>query len=143
MKYSTVALMLILISTISHAKSDMGKKALKYVPGGTIYSVEGDEVTIKTDTGFIEVELNGDGSLDEASGEVAQKDVFVPGNGLISLSEAVKALQQEGKFAEGEWSLDKDFLRDWEYEFEGIEDGRPQEYSLNAQTGKLIKSEAD
>jgi uncharacterized membrane protein YkoI len=81
--------------------------------------------------------------LDEASGKMAKKDAFIPGNGLISLEEAVMAMQKEGKTVEGEWSLDKDFLRDWEYEFEGIEDGKHYEYTLNAKTGKLIKSEAD
>lgn len=144
MKYSTIALVLVLISTFSHSATDLAKKALKYVPEGTVQMVERDEFTIKTKSGsIIEVELNRDGSLDEASGEMAQKDDFVPGNGLISLSQAVKALQKEGKTVEGEWSLDKDFLRDWEYEFEGVEDGKQYEYTVNAKTGKLIKSEAD
>lgn len=140
-------LLLLLISTFSLsvlAKTDIGKESLKYVPNGKIEVKEKDEVKVKTvqDT-FIEIEFNRDGSLDEASGDLALKDEFTPGNKLLTLKEAVAALEKSGKTASGEWSLDKGFLKDWEYEFEGVEDGKKFEYVVNAKTGKLTESKPD
>ena len=140
-------LLLILVSTFSFsvwAKIDIGKESLKYVPNGKIEVKENDEVKVKTaqDT-FIEIEFNRDGSLDEASGDLALKDDFTPGNNLLTLKEAVSALEKSGKTVSGEWSLDKGFLKDWEYEFEGVEEGKKFEYVVNAKTGKLIESKPD
>lgn len=133
-----------LLSSFSIQAANFEKKALKFVPGGMIQSSDKDEFSIKTKAGsIVEIELDRNGDLDEASGNAANNDVFVPGQGLLSLNEAVKAMAKEGKIVQGEWSLDKDFLRDWEYEFEGMEDGKQYEYSMNAKTGKLIGSEAD
>lgn len=144
MKLSVPALSLALLSLPVLAANEMEQNALKFVPGGTIHSVENDEVKVKTKSGaMIEIELNRDGSLDEASGSFAQNDIFVPGNGLLTLTDAVAAIKKEGKNVSGEWSLDKDLLRDWEYEFEGMEDGKQFEYTLNAKNGKLVKTEAD
>lgn len=118
--------------------------ALKFVPGGEVLSSKNNEFIVKTKQGTqVEVELNNDGTLDEASGNLAQKDEFVPGMGLLSLADAVKAMKKAGKEVQGEWSLDKDMLRDWEYEFEGFENGKSFEYTMNAKTGELVKSEAD
>lgn len=126
------------------AKTDFGKNAMKLVPGGSVEQTERDEVTVKTAAGtLIEIEFNRDGSLDEVSGDMATKDNFVPGNGLLSLKDAVAALEKNGKKAEGEWSLDKDFMREWEYEFEGFENNQKFEYVINAKTGELLKSKKD
>lgn len=133
-----------LLSLGVSAKTDFGKSALKLVPGGTVEHTKGDEATVKTTAGtFIEIEFNRDGSLDEASGDMATKDNIVPGNGLLSLKDAVSSLEKNGKKAEGEWSLDKDFMREWEYEFEGFENNQKFEYVINAKTGEFLKSEKD
>jgi uncharacterized membrane protein YkoI len=144
MKFKTSILTLALISLPAFAATDFTKAALKLVPGGSVQAVKKDEVIVKTPAGtFVEIEFNRDGTLDEASGDMAQKDVFVPGNGLLSLADAVAAMKKEGKEVSGEWNLDKDFMREWEYEFEGMENGKSMEYTMNAKTGKLIKSEFD
>lgn len=133
-----------LISFGVTADTDFGKMATKLVPRGTVQQVDRDEVTVKTAAGTIlEIEFNRDGSLDEASGDMATKDNFVPGNGLLELKDAVAALEKNGKKAEGEWSLDKDFMREWEYEFEGYENNQKYEYVINAKTGALLKSKRD
>jgi uncharacterized membrane protein YkoI len=139
-----IVFFLMLASFASLAAKDVEKKALELVPDGKIEATKKDEVVIKTKAGtLVEVELNRDGSLDEASGHNALKDNFTPGAGLLTLDQAVKKLKEKGKDVSGEWSLDKDLLRDWEYEFEGIENGKQYEYSLNARTGELVKSDAD
>lgn len=136
--------LILLVSFSVLADPDIKKEAIKYVPAGTLEVAERDEAKVRTAQGtIVEIELNRDGSLDEASGELAQKDTLTPGQGLLSLTEAVAAMKKHGKNVEGEWSLDKDFLRDWEYEFEGMENGKEHEYSLNDKTGKLIESKPD
>lgn len=141
----TLLISLLALSSFSlYAKADFGKTALKVVPGGTVERVDRDEVTVKTAAGTImEIEFNRDETLDEASGDMASKDTLVPGNGLMSLKDAVAALEKAGKKAEGEWSLDKDFMREWEYEFEGYENNQKYEYVINAKTGELLKSKRD
>ena len=144
MKFLLFIPLLSVISFNAQSATDKDKKALNFVPGGEIQSSGKDEIKVKTTAGtIVEVELDRDGSLDEASGEFALKDSFVPGKGLLSLNKAVEAMKKHGKTVEGEWSLEKDFLRDWEYEFEGVENNKKYEYALNAKTGELIKSEAD
>lgn len=144
MKNYFILLSLASLPLVGFAKADLGKEALKLVPGGMIEIQEKDEVKVKTSQGtFIEVEFNRDGTLDEASGDLAQKDSFVPANNLLSLNDAVRAMEKEGKKVEGEWSLDKGFLKDWEYEFEGVENGKKVEYVLNAKTGKLLDTKRD
>lgn len=132
------------LAACASAKVDLEKEALKLVPNGTVEMREGNEVKVKTAEGTrVEIEFNRDGTLDEASGDMAKKDIFVPGNGLISLKDAVAALEKAGKTPSGDWSLDKDMMRDWEYEFEGVENGREFEYRINAKTGQLVKSKQD
>lgn len=142
-KTLSIALLGIISLSVS-AKTDFGKNALKMVPGGTVESLDRDEVTVKTAAGTImEIEFNRDGTLDEASGDMATKDDFMPGNGLLTLKDAVAALEKAGKKAEGEWSIDKDFMREWEYEFEGFENNQKYEYVINAKSGELLKSKRD
>ena len=144
MKFYIATILLVSLSTSVMSATDLGKKALKFVPDGAVQGVDRDEVMIKTKAGgLIEVELTKDGDLEEASGNMVETDTFAPGNGLLPLNEAVASMKKQGKNVSGEWSLDKDFLRDWEYEFEGAENGKQYEYSMNAKTGKLVKSEAD
>ena len=144
MKSFMMMSLLISASISAMAAADLGKEALKYVPDGKVELMEKDEVKVKTTQGtMVEVEFDRNGGLQEASGDFAQKDNFVPGNGLLSLKDAVAAITKNGKTVDGEWSLDKDFLRDWEYEFEGIENGKKFEYVVNAKTGKLLESKPD
>lgn len=126
------------------AKVNLGTEALKYVPNGKVEVQEKDEVKVKTTQGtFIEIEFNRDGTLDEASGDLASKDNFNPGNNLLPLNDAVAAMEKADKKVEGEWSFDKGFMKDWEYEFEGVENGKKYEYVLNAKTGKLLESKTE
>lgn len=119
--------------------------AMKAVPNAKLLTEDGNDFDLQTAKGtIVEVEMNGDGSLDEASGDAAtQGDVFSPGNGLISLEEATRALQKAGKSPTGDWSLEKSMLRGWVYEFEGRENGKDMEYAIDAKTGKLVKDRRD
>lgn len=126
------------------AAIDINKEALKYVPNGKVEAVEKNEAKVRTSGGtIVEVEFDRNGNLEEASGDMASKDTFVPGNGLLSLTDAVAAMKKAGKNVDGEWSLEKDFARDWEYEFEGFENGKSMEYTLNAKTGKITGTKED
>lgn len=117
-------------------------QALKYVPGAKVLRDDGYEFKLQTPKGtVVEVELNRDGSLDEASGKsIAAGDVFIPGEGRISLADALSALKKEGKVPRGEWSFEKSMLKGWVYEVEGMEDGKEMEYKIDAKTGKLVKA---
>lgn len=134
---------LILLSLPAMA-SKLTDQALKYVPGAEVLEEKGDEVKLKTASGtVVEVEFDRSGKLDEASGKSVEKDVFVPGDSLISLADASKALTKEGKKPVGEWSLDDSLVRGWHFEFEGYENGKKFEYLVDAKSGKLLKSKAD
>ena len=75
------------------ASADISKNALEYVPNGTLVSHDDDEVKIKTPSGtIIEVEFNKEGTLREASGNSVSKDIFVPGNKLLTLEAAAQAM---------------------------------------------------
>lgn len=117
-----------------------GEKALKYVPGGTVVSEKKDEFKIKTANGkIVEVELDRNGKLDEASG-YSIEDQFVPGGDLKPLNEVVAMLQKEGKNLTGEWSFDRSTTRGWYYEFDGQDEkGRDLEVKVDAKTGNIIK----
>ncbi len=124
---------------------NLKETAMKLVPESKITKEDGNEFDLMTaKQTVIEVELNKDGTLDEASGNAALAgDVFVPGNGLMSLGDAVSALQKAGKTPAGDWSIEKSFLNDWIYEFEGTENGKAMEYAVSAKDGKLVKDRRD
>lgn len=141
MKY--VSLAVLVFTSFAHA-SGFDKEALALVPGGKILSTEENEFVVQTkNNSLVEVEFNNDGSLDEASGKKARQDVFVPKDGLLSLAAATEAMSKAGKSIDGEWSLEKGFMKDWEYEFEGVEAEKRVEYSMNAKTGEITKTEFD
>ncbi|MCM2348720.1 MAG: hypothetical protein NDI69_01785 [Bacteriovoracaceae bacterium] len=133
----------VLLSTPLLAR-DLSQKGVEYVPKGMVVENKTDEVKIKTaNGGIVEVEFTRDGELDEASGDSVIHDEFVPGQGLLSLKEAVQQLQENGKNPSGDWSLKNSFIKGWHYEFEGIEAGKSMDYVLDAKTGKLLESKRD
>jgi uncharacterized membrane protein YkoI len=152
---TTTALTVGLVASVAisaNAQNANGQKnpnlketAMKLVPESKITKEDGNEFDLMTaKQTVIEVELNKDGTLDEASGNAALTgDVFVPGNGLMSLSDAIAALQKAGKTPAGDWSIEKSFMNDWIYEFEGTENGKAMEYAVSAKDGKLVKDRRD
>lgn len=116
--------------------------AAKMVPDSKLILQDGHEFKFQTTKStIVEVELNKDGSIDEASGESATNgDIFNPGGELMNLAEAVSALQKAEKSPTGDWSFEKSTLNGWIYEFEGLEKGKEIEYFVDAKNGKLIKS---
>ena len=122
----------------------VNNQALKFIPGGEIVQEKLHEVKVKTPQGtIVEVEFNGDGSFEEASGDNLEKDIFVPDTGLVTLKDAVESIKKDGKSPVGDWELDRSFLSGWRYKFEGFEKGQKFDYYVDAKTGKLIKSELD
>ena len=131
------------------AESEFRVKAEKQlstlVPGARIIKQKGDEFDVVTSKETVmEIEFHRDGTLDEASGKAAfGGDTLNPGEGLLSLAEAVAALRKSGKTPTGEWSLERSWINGWTYEFEGVEEDREMEYVINAKDGKLIRSKRD
>lgn len=122
-----------------------GDRLKTMVPDFQVLEKDGNEFDLLTkNKTVVEVEFANDLSVDEASGKAATAgDVFTPGGGLISLEEAVASLKKAGKSAKGEWSLEKSFTKGWIYEFEGEENGKRMEYSINAKNGSLVSSSRD
>lgn len=144
MNKSLLSLSLLLVLSSPAMASALSDEALSYIPGGKVVAEKKDEVKVQGPNGsIIEVEFNRSGKFDEASGDSVDQDVFVPGNGILSLKEAVTALKKEGKSAVGEWSIDNSMIRGWYYEFEGFEAGNKMDYTLDAKTGKLLSVEID
>lgn len=121
------------------------KDAAVKMVGGKLIKEDGDEYSIQTAKGtVVEVELNNDGTVDEASGDsVAGGDAFAPGGGMLSLADAVAALKKAGKNPTGDWSYEKSMINGWVYEFEGVENGKSMEYAISAKDGKLVKDKRD
>ena len=134
----------VLIISIVMKSYAANHQALKFVPGGEIVQEKLREVKVKTPKGtIVEIEFNGDGSFEEASGDNLEKDIFVPETGLVTLENAVESLKKEGKSPVGDWELDHSFLSGWGYKFEGYENGQKFDYYVDAKTGKLVKSKLD
>lgn len=134
--------LVLVISGSAFAK--ISDDALKFVPGGKIVQEKAEEVKVQTPAGsVVEVEFDRGGKFEEASGDSVDNDIFVPGNGILSLKDAVAALKKDGKSPVGEWSLDDSVLKGWHYEFEGFENGKKMDYVVDAKTGKLTDSKAD
>lgn len=130
-------------SSVAMAQS-IGDIALSYIPGGKILEVKRDEVKVLTpNSTVVEVEFKRDGSFEEASGDVIEKDIFVPGQGMLSLADAVTEFQKSGDTATGDWSLDHGLVHGWHYEFEGYKNGQQMEYTVDAITGKILDSRVD
>lgn len=144
MKTSILIFSLFMTLSTTAFASAITDEALRYVPGGKVLSEQIDEVKVQTPMGgVIEVEFNRSGKFDEASGDSVEQDVFAPENGLLSLKDALAALKNAGKTAVGEWSIDHSLLAGWYYKFEGFEAGKKMDYTLDAKTGKLVKTEID
>lgn len=144
-KFSTFFLGLsVIVCGPLFAAEELANKALSYVPQGEVISKETDEIKIRSlKGGVIEIEFKQNGSLDEASGDDALGDQFVPGEGLLSLKEAVSYLVKNNKKPTGEWTLEKSFLKGWHYEIEGNENGQAVDYILDAKTGKILDTQKD
>lgn len=123
---------------------DLSAKAIQYVPGGTVVEVKKDEVKVKTPKGsIVEVEFSRSGELDEASGDMIENDVFVPGNNQKALAEIANEIKAQGYQAKGDWSYDDSFMKGWHYEVDAFKDGKEYEVLLDAKTGKITKAEID
>lgn len=136
---------ILLLSAPAFANKATKETAAQYVPGGTLVKEDGNEFDFKTSKNtIVEVELNSDGTVDEASGDLAHEgDVFNPGNNHLTLEAAVAALKKAGKNPTGDWSYEKSVVRGWVYEFEGNENGTKMEYVISATDGKLLKDKKD
>lgn len=127
-------------------KVDLKAMATKFVSGGKIVEEDGDEFAVQTSKGTkVELELQKDGKIEEASGEKAMAgDVFTPTEGnLISLEKAADSLKKSGKMPTGEWSFEETNRHGWVYEFEGKEDNKNFDYSVSAKDGKIIRESRD
>ena len=139
-------LAIISLGISASAGSDIKLKetAVKMVPGAKLVVEDGHEFKFQTAKGtIVEVELHRDGSIDEASGDVALNDIFHPGRGLLTLTDAINALKKAGKSPVGDWSFEKSMLHGWIYEFDGIENGKEMEYAIDATNGKLVIDRRD
>lgn len=98
LKVFAIASLIVLGSSAFAAKKDNNKEtALKYVPGATVAKEDGNDYDLKTAKNtLVEIELNSDGTIDEASGDLAHEgDVFNPGGKQLSLEAAVAALKKK------------------------------------------------
>lgn len=119
--------------------------ALKLVPGGKIKSKTSFEIKVTTAQNTeVELGIDQDGDLEEASGLSAEKgDVFVPGEKRLPLKDVVAALKKAGKTLQGEWIFEQSDDGDWLYDLEGIENKKNVDYIVNAENGKLLRTEVD
>ena len=142
--FTHLALGLCFLTSAGAMAATMSEKALKYVPGGKVIQEKKDEVKVQTPNGsIVEIEFKRNGDLEEASGDTVDKDIFVPGEGLLSLKDAYAAMTKAGKAPVGDWSLDKSMMKGWHYEFEGAENGKNMDYVVDAKTGKIVDSQED
>lgn len=143
MKKNNTFMIFALLTASLSSYAGLSDEALKLIPGGKVVAEKKEEVKIQTPEGsIVEVEYER-GKFEEASGDNAEKDVLVPGEGLLSLKDAVASLKKSGKTPVGDWSLDKSFIKGWHYEFEGFENNQKMDYIVDAKTGKLLESKID
>ncbi len=144
-KFKELALIGVILCLGSWASANtVPTNPLQFVPNGKLLQSEGKEYKIQTPEGsVVEVELNRKGELDEASGDLAEKDVFVPGQGLLALDQALNAVKEQGKSPSGEWSLEYSMIRGWYYEFNEKLNGQEIEYLVSAKDGKILKEKID
>ena len=122
----------------------INEKTKQLVPEGTIAQEKEREFKVRTKAGsIVEVEFERNGKFEEASGKSPDKDVLVPGNGLITLASATDVLKKQGKVASGDWSLENSFIKGWVYEFEGFEKGKEVDYLIDAKSGKFLETRID
>jgi hypothetical protein len=119
--------------------------ALKLVPGGKIKIKNSFEIKVTTvQNTEVDLGIDQDGNLEEASGLSAEKgDVFEPGEKRLSLKEVVAILKKSGKALQGEWIFEQSDDGDWLYDVEGIENKKNVDYIINAENGKLLRTEVD
>lgn len=130
--------------TTSVFANDLADKALTYVPNGKVQSTEKDEVKVKTANGtIVEIEFTSSGEFEEASGDVIESDIFVPGDKLKTLAEIATLLKDQGYKLKGDWSYDKGMVDPWHYEVEAIQDGKEVDVKIDAKTGGVFKVEID
>ena len=134
----------VIVGSTAYARVNK-EAAAKFVPGAQILKEDGNEFDFKTAKNtVVEVELDSDGAVDEASGDLAHEgDVFNPSNGHLTLEAAVAALQKAGKNPAGDWSYEKSIKHGWIYEFEGHEDGKKMEYNISATDGRMLTESKD
>lgn len=141
MKYPALALLLTFSTAIAWAKADL----VRLVPGGKVTMQKDGEAQVTTPAGtLVDIELDMDGELEEASGSSAEKgDVFEPGEKMITLKAAVESLKKAHKTLQGEWTFEESEEFGWVYDIEGVEKKAAVDYIVSAESGKLLKTEVD
>lgn len=135
---------LLAFSFSAAAATHLGAEAMKLVPDSKVIQEKSDEVKLQTAHGsVIEIDFDRKGAFKEASGTNIEKDVFMAPHQLLSLKEAVAAAKKAGKTPVGKWSLEKEMLSGWVYEFAGFENGKEMEYIIDAKNGDLKKQKQD
>lgn len=122
-----------------------GLDPLKLVPGGKVKSKTSFEIKVTTPQNTeVELGIDQEGELEEASGVAAEKgDVFVPGEKRLPLSDIVASLKKAGKTLQGEWIFEQNDEGDWLYDLEGTENKKNVDFIVNAESGKLLRTEID
>lgn len=141
MKLLLLSLSLLSFSALAEIKNE---DVVKFVPGGTVVHSKKDEVKVQTAKGsIVELEFKRNGSLDEASGDMIEQDVFIPGEGNLELEKIVSNLKSEGYQLKGDWSYDKSWIKGWHYEVDAILNKEHLELTIDARSGKIVSSELD
>jgi len=124
------------LTSLCFAKIIPESHVASMVPKGQVVRNFGREFSEKTEAGTrVMVELFRDGELDEASGlNLGKGDQFEPGQGLISLSTAARALEKTGHRDRGQWHLEKDPKLGWIYELEAMFSEEQSEYIVDAKS---------
>lgn len=132
---------LLSFSVFAEIKSE---DALKYVPGGTIVKLKKDEAKVKTPNGgVVELEFKRNGELDEASGDMAEADTFIPGADYLPLEKITQAVKKQGYQLRGDWTYEKGFMKDWRYEVDVFHENREAELVVDAKNGKVLDRRND
>lgn len=140
-KFLVTVLSIVSLSAFAQVKPE---EALKYVPGGTVVQAKKDEVKVRTAKGsVVEIEFTRSGEFEEASGDMIESDVFVPGNEYFTLEKVAGLVKAQGYTLKGDWSYEKKFMRDSRYEVDALQNNLEYEIIVDAKTGKILEERLD
>lgn len=89
----------------------------------------------------IDILFNHKGQLEVAEGvNLNRGDIFIPGQGMLSLSEIERRMLSLGERIYGKWRLVKYQEYGWVYKVNAAGKGRPIFHLVNAYSGQLIGS---
>lgn len=87
----------------------------------------------------IDLHLSETGQLQEAEGvNLSRGDIFIPGQGMLPLSEIEKRMKILGQKIYGRWKLMKYQEYGWVYQVNAFGKGRAVYHLVNAYSGQLI-----